>query len=106
MKIKNILLSLSLVLLVSFSGFLYASDETQKEPANDIILIIDNSRSMKTLDRDAIGIFIESLKDTSQLGIISFDEQAAHAGGDDARPDLRVTECSRIYRDFAIDHGS
>lgn len=76
MKIKNILLLLSFVSLVSFPGLLYASEVAQKEPANDIILIMDNSRPMKTLDRDAIAGFIGSLKADTQLGIISFEEKA------------------------------
>jgi molecular chaperone GrpE (heat shock protein) len=74
MKVRAILLSL--LFLISSSLFFYASPQSRADLSYDIILVIENSRALKTIDRETIKLFIEALKNDNCLGIISFEKEA------------------------------
>lgn len=76
MKFKAALLIMILVSFICPSVLFCASVQIKEDMPYDIIAVVENSRDMKALDKEAIASFVKELKDNKHLGIVSFEKEA------------------------------
>lgn len=76
MKLKAALLIMILVSFICPSVLFCASVQIKEDIPYDIVVVVENSRDMKALDKEAIVSFVKDLKDNKHLGIVVFEKEA------------------------------